>query len=276
MAGDQSSQYFSGLLMVGPVLPQGLTIHVERDLVSKPYIDLTADLMARFGAQMERDAEYRTLTVPGGQRYSARDYFIEPDASNASYFFGAAAVTAGRVRVVGLGKGSAQGDLRLLEALEAMGCSVERGEDSIEVRGPERLRGISVDAQAYSDMAQTLYALAPFAEGPSEVRNVEHSRFQECDRISASAAELRRLGQEVLEFRDGLRITPRPIRPATVQTYADHRMAMAFALVGLKVPGISIAEPGCTAKTFPGYWERLEQLRDRPGDSASAHRCSQG
>lgn len=264
MPGDTSSQYFSALLMVGPLTRRGLTLRVTREMVSKPYIDLTADIMRRFGAHVERDRDYRTLHVPGGQRYAAQDYRIEPDASNASYFFAAAALTGGRVRVEGLGRGSAQGDLQLLEALEAMGCAVTRGEVFIEVRGPERLRGITVDAQAFSDMAQTLYAMAPFAEGPTEVRNVEHSRVQECDRISASAAELRRLGQQVEEFPDGLRITPRPVTPAVVQTYNDHRMAMAFALVGLKVPGIAIADPGCTRKTFPDYWDRLDRLRESP------------
>jgi 3-phosphoshikimate 1-carboxyvinyltransferase len=261
MPGDQSSQYFSALLLVGPLTRNGLTIHVEREMVSKPYIDLTADIMASFGASMERDAGYRELHVDGGQRYTGREYFVEPDASNASYFFGAAAITGGRVRVPHLGRGSKQGDLALLGALEQMGCRTTRGEEFIEVQGPERLQGISVDANAYSDMAQTLYALAPFAEGPTEVRNVEHSRLQECDRIAASAAELRRLGQEVEEFPDGLRIRPRPIQPAVIQTYNDHRMAMAFALAGLKTPGIRIADPGCTRKTFPGYWEALSRLR---------------
>lgn len=261
MPGDQSSQYFSALLQIGPLTQKGLTIHVEREMVSKPYIDITADVMAAFGVTMERDAEYRLLQVSGGQRYTAREYTIEPDASNASYFFGAAAVSGGRVRVPRLGRGSKQGDLQLLEALEQMGCAVTRGDDFVEVQGPERLRPISVDANAYSDMAQTLYALAVFADGPTEVRNVEHSRLQECDRISASAAELRRLGQEVEEFPDGLRITPRPVTPAVVQTYNDHRMAMAFALVGLQASGVQIADPGCTRKTFPDYWDRLERLR---------------
>ena len=261
MPGDKSSQYFSALLMAGPLTRDGLTIHVEREMVSKPYIDLTADIMAAFGARMERDGEYRTLRVPGAQQYAGREYFIEPDASNASYFFGAAALTGGRVRVRHLGRNSAQGDLQLLEALEAMGCAVTRGDDFIEVRGPERLRGITIDAGPFSDMAQTLYALAPFAEGPTEIRGVGHSRLQECDRVSASVTELRRLGQEVEEFPDGLRVTPRPVTPAVVQTYNDHRMAMAFALVGLRAPGIQIADPGCTRKTFPDYWQRLERLR---------------
>jgi 3-phosphoshikimate 1-carboxyvinyltransferase len=264
MPGDTSSQYFSALLMVGPLTPKGLTLRVEGELVSRPYIDLTADVMAAFGARMERDAEYRTLTVPGGQRYEPRAYQVEPDASNASYFFAAAALTGGRVRVRGLGKGSAQGDLRFLDALESMGCAVARGDAAIEVRGPARLRGVSLDANAYSDTALTLCALAPFAEGPTEIRNIAHTRVQECDRIAAAVAELRRLGQEVEEFPDGLRITPRPVTPAVVRTYDDHRVAMAFALVGLKAPGIVIADPGCTAKTFPDYWQRLERLRGRP------------
>ena len=161
----------------------------------------------------------------------------------------------------GLGSHSKQGDLRFLDVLEQMGCEVTRGDDFIEVRGPEKLQAVQVDANAYADTAITLYALAPFAEGVTEVRNVEHSRHQECDRITASVTELRRLGQEVEELPDGLRVTPRPITPAVVQTYDDHRMAMAFALVGLKVPGVSIADPGCTAKTFPDYWERLAHLR---------------
>jgi 3-phosphoshikimate 1-carboxyvinyltransferase len=261
MPGDQSSQYFSALLMVGPLTRRGLVIHVEHEMVSKPYIDLTADIMRAFGASMERDAEYQLLTVPGQQEYGAREYFVEPDASNASYFFGAAALTGGRVRVEHLDRGSAQGDLAILDALREMGCQVDADDGYVEVRGPRRLRGISVDANAYSDTALTLCALAPFAEGPTEIRNIEHTRLQECDRIQAAVSELRRLGQEVEEFSDGLRITPRPIQPATVETYNDHRVAMSFALVGLQVPGVSIADPGCTAKTFPDYWDQLDTLR---------------
>ncbi len=267
MPGDRSSQYFSALLMVGPLTRRGLSLHVEGDLVSKPYIDLTADVMAAFGAVMEHDPEYRTLTVAGGQRYMSRDYRVEPDASNASYFFGAAAVTGGWVRVPGLGPGSKQGDLRFLEALEAMGCRVRREPDAIEVQGPERLRGITLDANAFSDTSLTLCALAPFAEGPTEIRNIEHTRVQECDRISAAVTELRRLGQEVEEFPDGLRIHPREVRPAVVHTYDDHRVAMAFALVGLRAPGVSIADPGCTGKTFPDYWERLAAMAAASAES---------
>jgi 3-phosphoshikimate 1-carboxyvinyltransferase len=260
LAGDKSSQYFSALLMVGPLTREGLTLHVDGEMVSKPYIDLTADIMCAFGVTMERDSEYRRLQVAGRQKYQAREYFIEPDASNASYFFGAAALSGGRVRVEHLGRDSAQGDLALLGALETMGCSVVRGEHFVEVRGPERLRGVTVNANAWSDMALTLCALSPFAEGPTEIRNIEHTRVQECDRIRAAVVELRKLGQEVEEFPDGLRISPRPITPATIETYHDHRVAMAFALVGLRVAGVRIMDPGCTAKTFPDFWERLEKV----------------
>ena len=260
MPGDQSSQYFSALLMVGPLTRRGLVIHVENDMVSKPYIDLTGDIMRAFGATMTRDDDYRLLTVEGDQSYEGRDYFVEPDASNASYFFGAAAIMGGRVRVEHLDRRSAQGDLRLLDALRAMGCEIVDDDGFIEVRGPRRLRGITVDANAYSDMALTLCAVAPFADGPTEIRNIEHTRLQESDRIAAATTELRRLGQEVEEFRDGLRITPGPITPAVVTTYRDHRVAMAFALVGLKAAGVEIADPGCTAKTFPEFWGTLEKL----------------
>ncbi len=261
MPGDASSQYFSALLQVGPLTELGMTIRVGGEMVSRPYIDLTARVMSQFGVTMSRDEDYRTLTVPGGQRYSARHYQVEPDLSTASYFFAAAAATGGRVTVTGVREDSPQGDIRLLDVLRAMGCDVEFSPLGATVTGPARLRGVRVDATAFSDMAQTLYALAPFADGVTEVRGVAHSRLQECDRVSASATELRRLGQEVEEFQDGLRITPRPIRPATVQTYDDHRMAMAFAVIGLRVPGITIADPGCTAKTFPGYWDAIASLQ---------------
>lgn len=260
--GNLSSQYFSALLQIGPLTRNGLTLHVDGEMVSKPYIDITASIMADFGAPMARDWEYTVFQVEGSRRYTAREYVIEPDASSASYFFAAAALTGGKVRVDNIGSASAQGDLKFLHALEEMGCTVTWGETWIEVQGPEKLKGIVIDANAFSDMAQTLSALGPFVDGQLEIRNVAHNRVKECDRIAASVAELRRLGQEVEEFPDGLRVTPRPVTPAVVQTYDDHRMAMAFALVGLKAPGVAIADPGCTAKTVPAYWELLETLRN--------------
>ncbi len=261
MTGDQSSQYFSALLMVGPLTREGLTIRVERDLVSKPFIDLTAASMRSFGVSMSRDADFTVLSVPGGQTYRAQDYFVEPDASNASYFLAAAAATGGRVRIDHLDRTSAQGDLEFLQALRAMGCLVTDDDGYIEVQGPARLTGITVDANAYADTALTLCALAPFADGPTEIRNIAHTRLQECDRISAAVQELRKLGQRVEEFEDGLRIHPAPILPAQIETYHDHRVAMAFAIVGLCREGIVIKDPGCTAKTFPEFWDRLAMLQ---------------
>ena len=258
--GQFSSQYFSALLMVGPLTPRGLVIDVEGELVSKPYIDMTAAVMASFGVTMENDG-YQRLTAPGGQRYQARDYLVEPDASGASYFFALPALCGGRLRVNGLGRDSRQGDLAMLEVLEQMGAEVERGADFIEVRGDGRLRGVEVDANAFSDVAQTLAAVAVFAEGPTTIRNIAHVRHKETDRIQAMVAELRRLGQEVQEFPDGLRIEPRPVRPATVRTYDDHRMAMSLALIGLRAPGVTLEDPGCVAKTFPDFFQRLESLR---------------
>lgn len=260
MRGDLSSQFFSALLLVAPLTPRGIELAVEGELVSKPYVDLTAAVMRAFGASISHD-EYWRLTVPGGQKYRARDYEIEPDASNASYFFAAAALTGGHVRVEGLGRDSAQGDYRFLDILERMGCRVERGAAATGVWGPERLRGVEEEMSDFSDQAQTLAALAPFAGSPTTVRGIAHTRLQETDRVAAMVAELRRLGQEVEEYPDGLRITPAPVRPAAMHTYDDHRMAMAFALVGLRAPGIRLLDPACVAKTFPDYFSRLDQLR---------------
>jgi 3-phosphoshikimate 1-carboxyvinyltransferase len=253
-----SSQFVSALLMVGSYLGRGLTLRLDGTVVSRPYIEMTLQQMRRAGVVGEWLDE-RRLRVAPDQRYRAGVQAMESDASNASYFFAAAAVTGGRVRVPRLPADSIQGDLALLEVLERMGCQVERRADAVEVRGPAggQLRGLTVDANAIPDMAQTIAALAPFADGPIEVRDVASMRVKETDRIAAVAAELRRLGQEVDEGPDWFRVTPRPVRPATVRTYDDHRMAMAFSIVGLRAPGLRIADPGCTAKTFPGYWDAL-------------------
>ena len=194
-------------------------------------------------------------------RYQARIYDVEPDASAASYFFAAAAITGGEVTVEGLAQDSLQGDIRFVSLLEQMGCDVQWGESSITVRG-KSLRGIDVDMNEISDTAQTLAAVAPFADGPTRIRNVAHIRHKETDRIRAVANELRCLGLEVDEFPDGLTIHPGPIRPATIETYDDHRMAMSFALIGLKVPGIRISDPECTGKTYPRYFDDLQALCD--------------
>jgi 3-phosphoshikimate 1-carboxyvinyltransferase len=264
--GDVSSQFVSAMLMAAPYAAGDVELIVEGHLVAAPYVAMTLAAMAAFGIEVEHD-DLRRFLVRAGQRYRPRDYAIEPDASGAAYFFAAAAITGGRVRAPGLSSASLQGDTRFVDVLAQMGCRVERAPDALTVQGPgppgSMLRGVDVDLGAMSDQAMTLAAIAPFADGPTRIRGVAHIRHQESDRLAATAAELRRLGQEVEEFDDGLAVTPQPVRPAVVQTYTDHRIAMAFAITGLRAPGIAIADPGCVAKTFPDFFDRLERLRAR-------------
>jgi len=260
MDGRRSSQFLSAVLQVAPYARTDVTVRVRGTLIARPYVDMTVGVMKAFGVEVERDA-YREFQVRSGQRYRARTYAIEPDASSAHYFLAAAALTGGRVRVEGLGRGSLQGDVRFADVLEQMGAQVRWEEGSIEVTGPERLRGIDVDLNAMSDTAPTLAALGPFADAPVRLRNIAHVRWQESDRLHAVATELARLGVEVEELEDGLRVHPSRVVPAAVHTYDDHRIAMSFALIGLRVAGVRILDPGCVAKTFPDYFDRLEALR---------------
>lgn len=255
--GKSSSQFVSGLLMAAPYAREPVTLEAcGRE--EWPYVGITTEVMRAFGVEVEvGEACYEVEPAV----YQARDYEVEPDASAASYFLAAAALTGGRVRIEGIGARSSQGDLRFAAVLDEMGCEVEVGEGSVEVRGPERLRGVEVDMNAFSDTMMTLAAIAPFASTPTVIKNIEHTRYQETDRISAVATELRRLGVFVEEGRDRLRIEPGAIRPAVVETYGDHRMAMAFAVAGLSAPGIRIRDPGVVTKTFPGYFEQLDALR---------------
>lgn len=256
---DLSSQFASGLLLVGPCLAQGLVIRLDEAVVSRSYLDMTVAVMQRFGAVVEHPDD-RTFVV-ASTGYRPTDYAIEPDASSASYFFAAAAITGGRVRVDGLGTDSLQGDLAFVDVLEQMGAEVGRGSDFTEVRGTGVLHGVAVDMSDLSDTAQTLAAVAVFADSPTEVTGIGFIRRKETDRIAAVVTELGRCGIDVTETDDGFRIVPGEPHPATIQTYDDHRMAMSFALLGLRVPGIQIADPGCVAKTFPGYWDEFDRLR---------------
>lgn len=257
VAGSISSQYLSALLMAAPCARSTVELRIEGELVSQPYVAMTLGVMARFGVTVDADERGRYRITP--QSYRAAEYDIEPDASAASYFFAAAAITGGRVTVPGLSRNALQGDVRFVDVLEQMGCRVDWQSDAITVEGG-RLRGIDVDMNAISDTAQTLAAVAVFAEGPTRIRNVAHIRHKETDRIAAVATELRRMGIAVDEHPDGLTIRPGPPRPATIETYDDHRMAMSFALVGLRATAIRIADPGCTAKTYPGYFDDLRAL----------------
>jgi len=258
VAGTISSQFLSALLMAAPCAQQPVEIAVRGRLVSEPYVAMTLGVMRAFGIEVEHEA-FKRFRVPVGQPYRAREYEIEPDASAASYFFGAAAVSRGRVTVEGLSRESLQGDVSFCECLRRMGCAVGYGPDRITVEGTP-LRGIEVDMNAISDTVPTLAAVALFAEGPTTISGVGHIRHKETDRVAAVAAELRRLGATVEEHADGLTIKPGPVRGAEVQTYDDHRMAMGFALVGLRIPGVRILDPGCTAKTYPGFFDDLQRL----------------
>jgi 3-phosphoshikimate 1-carboxyvinyltransferase len=257
VAGDISSQYLSGLLMASPYAKTEVELEVRGTLVSRPYIDMTLAVMAAFGVGVVENANCFKVSAP--QRYRGCPYPIEPDASAASYFFAAAAITKGEVTVEGLAKDSLQGDVAFCECLARMGCDVAYGRNSITVVGRE-LRGIDVDMNAISDTVQTLAAVALLAEGPTVIRNVAHIRHKETDRIGALATELRKLGAEVHESADGLTIVPRLLHGAEIDTYDDHRMAMSLALVGLATPGVVIRDPGCTAKTYPGFFGDLEGL----------------
>lgn len=257
--GSASSQFLSGLLMAGPAMRTGLVVRVAGPLVSRPYVDMTVAVMERFGVTVERPDRDTFAIEP--QTYRATELAIEPDASAASYAFAAAAIVGGRVTVEGLGTSTLQGDLRFVDVLESMGASVERHPDRTTVAVEGTLRGIHVDMRHISDTAQTLAVVAAFAEGPTRVTGIGFIRGKETDRIAAVVTELRRLGIDAEEELDGFLVRPGPLRPAVVETYDDHRMAMAFALAGLRAPGIRIADPGCVAKTFPGFWAFLERLR---------------
>lgn len=257
--GEISSQFLSALLMVAPFAQAPVQIYVDGPLVSRPYVEMTVEMMRGWGLKVERPLEH-VYRVPGGGGYEISGYHIEPDATAASYFFAAAAITGGRITVLGFPEESLQGDLQFADYMETMGCRVEHCTSGITVHG-RPLRGVDVDMNDISDTVMTLAAVACFAEGPTTIRNVAHIRHKETDRLAALAAELRRVGAEVEEFSDGLKITPRPLHGAEIETYNDHRMAMSMALIGLRVPGIVIKNPACVAKTYPDFFDDLEKLR---------------
>ncbi|MCX5246163.1 3-phosphoshikimate 1-carboxyvinyltransferase [Streptomyces sp. NBC_00201] len=260
----QSSQYLTALLLLGPLTRQGLRIRVT-DLVSAPYVEITLAMMRAFGAEVEveveRDADV-FVVQPGG--YRATTYAIEPDASTASYFFAAAAVTPGaEVTVPGLGVGALQGDLGFVDVLRRMGAEVSVRPDGTTVRGTGVLHGLTVTMRDISDTMPTLAAIAPFADGPVRIEDVANTRVKECDRLDACAENLRRLGVEVATGPDWIEIHPGPPAGAGTQikSYGDHRIVMSFAVTALRAPGISFDDPGCVRKTFPAFHEAFAELR---------------
>jgi len=261
--GNVSSQFLSGLLMALPYSRGTTTIEVQGALVSQPYVAMTLAVMEDFGVSIDNRAYRRFVVQPA--RYEGRPFTIEPDASAASYFFALAAITGGCISVEGLGYSSIQGDMAFVDVLERMGCTILRERDRTTITA-SRLCAADVDMNAISDTVMTLAVTALFAEGVSRIRNVAHIRHKESDRIAALAAELRKLGARVDEYPDGLAIAPPApdqLHGARIATYDDHRMAMSFGLAGLRIPGVTILDPGCVAKTYPGFWSDLERLRSR-------------
>jgi 3-phosphoshikimate 1-carboxyvinyltransferase len=267
IAGDASSQFLSGLLMVAPYAQHPVQLRLERGLASKPFVDMTLAVMADFGVHVEREGFERYIVSSQTYR-SPGVYAIECDATAASYFFIAPAICGGTVRVEGIARRSKQGDVAFLDILAQMGCTIVEGPNWVSVTGsqggstPFSLHGVTVDMGDIPDTAQTLAAVAPFASTPTTIRGIASARLKETDRVAALCAELSRLGVGVEEYPDGLTIYPcHDFHPADIQTYNDHRMAMAFSMIGLKVPGVTISDPGCVTKTFPDFYKVLAQLQ---------------
>lgn len=258
--GSISSQFLTAVLMVAPLLAGDSEIVIEGELVSKPYIDITLALMSRFGIEVENH-NYQRFLVTGNQRYrSPGQWLVEGDASSASYFLAAAAIKGGTIKVTGIGKHAVQGDIHFADALEAMGAHVEWADDHIAVTR-NTLQGIDRDYNAIPDAAMTIATTALFAQGPTVIRNIYNWRVKETDRLAAMATELRKVGAEVEEGHDYIKVTPpNKLKHASIATYNDHRMAMCFSLVALSDTAVTIEDPDCTAKTFPSYFDVFKGL----------------
>lgn len=281
IAGDISSQFLSALLMIAPYAQSPIEIELTTELNSKPYVDMTIAVMRDFGVEVQRDG-YRAFKIFSAKygldtqadRYTGShatrntrhspitNYPIESDASAASYFFAAPAICGGSVTVENISRKSQQGDIAFLDVLSQMGCVVTESDNSITVQRPSSILGIDVDMRDIPDTAQTLAAIAPFASSPTRIRGIASARLKETDRVHAACVELTRLGVRVEEHEDGMTIYPaETMRPAFVHTYNDHRMAMAFSLVGLHCDGVTIENPACVSKTFPNFFAVLDSLR---------------
>ncbi len=271
IAGDVSSQFISALLMVAPYANSPIEITLTTDLNSKPYVDMTLSIMKDFGIDVERNG-YQSFTVPlanyaipkrsGADQLPLTNYPIESDASAASYFFAAPAICGGTVKVENISRKSVQGDIAFLDVLKQMGCAVTETDNCLLVTGHSHLNGIDVDMRDIPDTAQTLAAIAPFADSPTRIRGIASARVKETDRVHATCTELTRLGVRVEEHEDGMTIHPvEKMRAASIQTYNDHRMAMSFSLIGLRFDGVTIENPSCVSKTFPSFFDVLDSLR---------------
>jgi 3-phosphoshikimate 1-carboxyvinyltransferase len=258
--GSVSSQFLTALLMAAPLFTGDVVIRIKGELVSKPYIDITLDTMAKFGVSVDND-NYQTFTISGDAKYVAPGKFmVEGDASSASYFLAAGAIKGGTVRVTGIGQNSIQGDIRFADVLEAMGAKVEWHDEYVEVTGAP-LKGVNMDMNHIPDAAMTIATTALFAEGPTTMTNIYNWRVKETDRLNAMATELQKLGAKVEEGHDYITVWPTDqLKHAEIDTYNDHRIAMCFSLVALSDTPVTINDPGCTRKTFPDYFTRFKTL----------------
>lgn len=259
LAGDKSSQYLTSILLSAPYFDHDTTIHIQGDLTSKTYADITLDIMKAFGVRVDNE-NYQRFHVASGQRYRAGTYRVEGDWSSASYFLAAAAVTGGKITLTGMNPDSVQGDAQFLDVLRQMGCDIETSKEKIHLKG-NPLKGIAINMNSMPDAVQTLAVTALFAEGETVITGIGNLRIKETDRISALATELSRLGATVNSGDDFLTIRPeKNLAGAEIETYDDHRMAMSFALAGLKVPGVKIKNPRCVEKSFPDFFDRFGKL----------------
>lgn len=261
VSGTISSQFLSALLMAAPYARHDVILQVRDTLVSVPYVDLTLDIMASFGIQVAHEG-YKRFVIQGGQTYQGRHYSIEGDASSATYFWGLAALLGQEMCVTNVPSTSVQGDLRFLQVLERMGCTISRGQ-ALRVCGPSHLQPLGdIDLNALPDAAMTVAVLAAFCKGTTRICNVANLRVKESDRLHALATELCKLGVTVVERPDGLHIDgdPATLQAADIATYDDHRLAMCFGMAGARLPGIRIQEPSCVSKTYPGFWDDLEKV----------------
>ncbi len=257
--GSVSSQYLSGLIMASPLAEKQVVIELDGPLVSRPYIEMTCQVMERFGVSPLINDAFTRFEMSPDQHYCGTPIAIEPDATAASYFWATAAICGGSATVNGLGSNTLQGDVKFVNCLQRMGCQISLQKNCITVTGPAT-HGIDVDMSDISDTVQTLAAVALFVDGTTTIRGVAHNRVKETDRIGNLAIELRKFGAAVDEHADGLSVTPGTLKPATIQTYDDHRMAMSLALVGLKLPGVILMDPGCVAKTYPNFFADLDSV----------------
>lgn len=260
--GKNSSQYISALLILAPLLPHGLTIEIEGELTSKPYIDMTLAIMNKFCIQISEREAYHRFKIPH-QKYKSTTYTIESDASSANPFFGLAAITGKTLAVKNINRKTRQPDIKILEPLEIMGCRIHETSEEIQITGPQKLRPLGhLNANSFPDGAMTLAVVAAFAEGTTELTGLHNLRIKESDRLHALATELKKIGVDVIEKKEGLEIhgNPSTLHPATIKTYNDHRIAMCFGMAQARLPELKIQNPACVNKTYPRFWADLKKL----------------